>query len=79
MADKLREGSGRQKLLPEANPAPAQPKAGRTTRSHDQRTHQKAITQGLRKFFDSVASEPVPQDFLNILKKMDVRKKGGDG
>ena len=35
---------------------------------------QKAITQGLRKFFDSVAAEPVPSDFMDILKQIDGKK-----
>lgn len=35
------------------------------------KAQQKAITRGLRKFFDTVASEPVPDDFMALLKKMD--------
>ncbi len=35
------------------------------------KAHQKAITKGLRKFFDAVASEPVPDEFMNLLRKMD--------
>lgn len=31
----------------------------------------KAITHGLRKFFDNVAAEPIPDEFLVLLKKMD--------
>lgn len=40
-----------------------------------QDVHQKAITRGLREYFDKVASEPIPDEFLDILKKMDA----GDG
>ena len=35
------------------------------------KAHQKAITRGLRKFFDAVAAEPVPDDFMNLLRQMD--------
>lgn len=35
------------------------------------KAHQKAITRGLRTFFDSVASEPVPDEFTTLLRKMD--------
>lgn len=35
------------------------------------KAHQKAITRGLRTFFDSVAAEPVPDEFMAILRKMD--------
>lgn len=36
-----------------------------------QKAHQKAITWGLQKFFDSVAAEPVPDEFMALLRKMD--------
>jgi hypothetical protein len=35
------------------------------------KAHQKAITRGLRTFFDSVAAEPVPDEFMDLLRKMD--------
>lgn len=35
------------------------------------KAHQKAITRGLRNFFDSVAAEPVPDDFMDLLRKID--------
>lgn len=35
------------------------------------KAHQKAITKGLRKFFDAVAAEPVPDEFMDLLRKMD--------
>lgn len=35
------------------------------------KAHQKAITRGLRNFFDSVAAEPVPDEFMALLRKMD--------
>jgi len=51
---------------------------GQMPDSRNQRAHQKAITQGLRTFFDAVASEPVPDEFFELLKKMDDRKKDPD-
>jgi hypothetical protein len=38
------------------------------------KAHQKAITRGLRKFFDTVAAEPVPDEFMSLLRKMDEGK-----
>ncbi len=40
------------------------------------KAHQKAITQGLRNFFDSVAAEPVPDEFMSLLRKMDEGNAG---
>jgi len=39
--------------------------------SRKYKAQQKAITRGLRKFFDTVAAEPVPDEFVALLKKMD--------
>ena len=76
MADKLREGGlvGNTELRPDQT-AP-QKSAARTPRPQAHRAQQKAITQGLRKFFDTVASEPVPDDFMAILRQIDDGKKG---
>jgi hypothetical protein len=72
MAEKMREGGVVTAGDPNATAA------GRTgTRGHKPQTHraqQKAITQGLRRFFDSVASEPVPDEFMAILQKIDGKK-----
>lgn len=43
----------------------------------DRRAHQKAIGQGLRKFFNAVASEPIPDEFIILLQKLDDREEGG--
>jgi hypothetical protein len=42
--------------------------------SRQYKAHQKAITHGLRKFFDTVAAEPVPDEFMTLLRKMDEGK-----
>ena len=44
----------------------------------ERRAHQKAIGQGLRKFFNAVVSEPIPDEFLVLLQKMDADKQGGE-
>jgi len=41
------------------------------------RLRQQAIGVKLRQMFDQVVSEPVPDDFLDILRRADERKKGG--
>ena len=76
MSDKSREGQAVDK--PFAAAASTAPVGERRTapKNNDRRAHQKAITQGLRKFFDSVAAEPLPSEFLDLLKKMDEEKGG---
>jgi hypothetical protein len=43
------------------------------------RLRQQAIGAKLRQIFDDVVNEPVPDDFLDILKRADVRRGGGEG
>jgi hypothetical protein len=74
MSDKTREAL-EQPFASASDSAPAGNRA--LPKNGERRAHQKAITQGLRKFFDSVASEPVPDEFLELLKKMDDGKGGG--
>ncbi|MBN8553080.1 MAG: hypothetical protein J0L52_09340 [Caulobacterales bacterium] len=38
---------------------------------------QQAIGVGLRHMFDAVVNEPVPDEFLSILKSADERQRGG--
>ena len=40
------------------------------------RLRQQAIGVGLRHMFDTVVNEPVPDEFLNILRGADERAKG---
>ena len=79
MSDKTREGLDFEKPFASASgPGVAASAGGRPLpKNSERRAHQKAITQGLRKFFDSVAAEPVPEEFLELLKKMDDGKGGG--
>jgi len=73
MADKIREGGVVTAVNPSASAAAHT--AGRTPKPQTHRAQQKAITQGLRKFFDSVASEPVPDEFMTLLHKIDGKKE----
>ncbi|HEY7978035.1 MAG TPA: NepR family anti-sigma factor [Rhizomicrobium sp.] len=68
MADKIREDG--------VVSAEGVARAGtRTPKPQTHRAQQKAITQGLRKFFDTVASEPVPDEFMALLQKIDGKKE----
>jgi hypothetical protein len=40
------------------------------------RERQRVIGRELRKMYDEVVQEPVPEDFLTILKKIDENKDG---
>lgn len=41
------------------------------------RTRQRAIGRELRRMFDDVAREPVPNEFLDLLRKIDDSGEGG--
>lgn len=43
------------------------------------RARQRAIGRELRRHFDSVVGEPIPEEFLNLLQKIDERSEGSDG
>ena len=43
------------------------------------RLRQQAIGVKLRQMFDDVVNEPVPDEFLDILRRHDEKKAGGEG
>ena len=43
------------------------------------RLRQQAIGVKLRQMFDEVVSEPIPDEFLDILRRHDERSSGGKG
>jgi hypothetical protein len=43
------------------------------------RARQRAIGRELRRMFDDVAQESVPDDFVQLLRKIDEQKSGGGG
>jgi hypothetical protein len=46
-------------------------------RSRAIKARQRAIGRELRRVYDNVAQEPVPDDFLDLLRKIDLA--GGEG
>ena len=42
------------------------------------RTRQRAIGRELRRMFDEVAKEPIPNDFVDLLRKIDESSEGGE-
>jgi Anti-sigma factor NepR len=81
MADKLRDNAeaerGATSLRPSETPGttPSLP----AIKAQDKRAQQRAISQGLRHFFDNVVSEPIPDEFVELLKKIDEEKTGRSG
>lgn len=59
-----------------ANPAGSEP-ADKDVDLHEARLRQQAIGAKLRHMFDEVVNEPVPSEFLDILRRADQRS-GGD-
>jgi len=47
-------------------------------RAREIRARQRAIGRELRRMFDDVAQEPVPDDFVRLLHEIDEKKGGGD-
>jgi hypothetical protein len=41
------------------------------------KSRQRAIGRELRRVYDNIAQEPVPDDFLDLLQKIDQADKGG--
>ena len=56
-------------------PSPGQDGAG----LEEARLRQQAIGVKLRHLFDEVVNEPVPDEFLDILRRADEKKSGGSG
>jgi hypothetical protein len=77
MGSKIRENEALDPLETVSKLTGGHPETAHSTISRAHRMHQKAIAQGLRKYFDSVAAEPIPEDFLDLLAKLDTEKKDG--
>ncbi|MDP3403961.1 MAG: NepR family anti-sigma factor [Brevundimonas sp.] len=64
---------------PDSRKTPALPESGaRETSLEEARLRQQAIGVKLRHLFDEVVNEPVPDAFLEILRRADQRKSGED-
>jgi hypothetical protein len=55
-----------------------EPKADRE-KNRNTRARQRAIGRELRRIYDDVAREPVPDEFLDLLRKMDEPGGGSTG
>ena len=71
MDDKQRRSAAPDRPQPAPVPAGAMDDSDAKENVRKYKTHQKAITLGLRKFFDTVSAEPVPDEFMDLLRKMD--------
>ena len=60
-----------------SNPPGKLPKGGENL--EEARLRQQAIGVKLRHMFDEVVNEPVPDEFLDILRRADERSSGGSG
>jgi hypothetical protein len=80
MADKLRGVAEAERGLLAMQAGETEGASGSTSASglktQDRRAQQRAISQGLRQFFDTVASEPIPDEFVELLKKIDEGRTG---
>ncbi len=62
------------------NPSrPVPPSAQGEAGLEEVRLRQQAIGVKLRHMFDEVVNEPVPEEFLEILRRADERSSGGNG
>jgi hypothetical protein len=64
-------------MTDDSNP-PGKPPKGATS-LEEARLRQQAIGVKLRHLFDEVVNEPVPEEFLEILRRADERPSGGGG
>jgi hypothetical protein len=65
-------------MIENANVNERPPKSQRSGPALDEaRLRQQAIGVKLRQMFDEVVAEPVPDEFLDILRKADNKKSGG--
>ena len=60
-----------------SNPPGKPPKGGAS--QEEARLRQQAIGVKLRHMFDEVVNEPVPDEFLDILRRADDKSSGGGG
>jgi hypothetical protein len=71
-----RQGGGIFSMTDNSNP-PGKPVRGAGL--EEARLRQQAIGVKLRHMFDEVVNEPVPDEFLDILRRADERSSGGEG
>lgn len=81
MADKLRDSAEAGRRATAMQPGGTLGTAGSLPglKAQDKRAQQRAISEGLRQFFDTVVAEPIPEEFVELLKKIDAEKSGRSG
>ena len=67
-SDKLTKGGGKIAL-------PEDKKTSERGEISDIRARQRAIGRELRRMYDEVAREPIPEDFLDLLHQLDARNR----
>jgi len=77
MAEKLRSEGGLAAI--QAGEAGEASGSASSLKTQDRRAQQRAISQGLRQFFDTVASEPIPDEFVELLRRIDEGNEGKAG
>lgn len=65
-------GDGGESMMAGASPS----RSGKDVPLDEARLRQQAIGVKLRQMFDDVVGEPVPDDFLDILRRADERRAG---
>jgi len=65
-------------MIDQAQKGPAR-RAEAEPNVEEARLRQQAIGVKLRHMFDEVINEPVPEDFLDILRQADLKNKGDQG
>ena len=66
-------------IEPKDNPARKSGSPSNERDLEEVRLRQQAIGVKLRHMFDEVVNEPVPDEFLDILRRADERSAGGSG
>ena len=57
----------------------SKPKTSKLDQARALRARQQAIGLELRRLYESVIQEPVPDDFLELLRKMDAKERDPSG
>lgn len=68
ISNKLAGDGGKTALQDEKTP----PSKGKNT---EIRARQRAIGRELRRMYDEIAQEPIPEDFLDLLRQFDAKNK----
>ena len=68
ISNKLAGGGGKTALQDEKTPL-------QENKNTDIRARQRAIGRELRRMYDEIAQEPIPEDFLELLRQLDAKSE----